>query len=165
MKMVFGGMSAIILLIGAGGAFYITHSYKNPLPANIKSQVSYKAIYPSKTKQIDPASYDYRPDQKTLTFIANVAGNNIVFTEQPAPESLGSAGQIYYPALGIHPYAQFATKLGPVALARFWQSGSLKPAGQSGILASGGTFLTAHSDKNLTNTEWKDLFDSLKITK
>jgi hypothetical protein len=41
----------------------------------------------------------------------------------------------------------------------------LKPVGQSAVLASNNTFLIAHSEKNLTNAQWKDLFESLKTSK
>jgi hypothetical protein len=67
--------------------------------------------------------------------------------------------------LGIHPYAQFKSNLGQVALTKFWQSGNLKPVGQSAVLAGSGTFLIAHSEKNLANNQWKELFNSIKITK
>jgi uncharacterized protein YxeA len=158
---------ALVILIVAtvGSILYLKQSNKNPLPPSIKSHVGYKIIYPSKTGQIDSNSYSYLTDKKTLTFSVNKDGKKIVFTEQPAPEALGSDTQAYYPALGIHPYAQFKTSLGQVALTKFWQSGTLKPIGQSAILASNGTFVIAHSEKNLTNAEWKDLFESLKITR
>jgi hypothetical protein len=58
--------------------------------------------------------------------------------------------------LGIHPYAQFKTKLGQVALTNSGNPEILKPVGQSAVLASGGTFLIAHSEKNLTNNQWKN---------
>lgn len=93
------------------------------------------------------------------------AGTNLVVSQQPAPESLGLNDQPYYPAIGIHPYAQFKTSLGTVALTKFWQSATLTPTGQSAILASQGTMLVAHSENSLTNQQWKSLFDSLKITK
>ncbi|HEX4774700.1 MAG TPA: hypothetical protein VH234_04235 [Candidatus Saccharimonadales bacterium] len=160
--------AALILIVTIGATasiLYVKAAPKNPLPSNIKTQLAYQAIYPSKTSQIDSTSYNYQVDRKTLSFNVKAYNNQIVFTEEPAPDNLGSDGQIYYPAIGIHPYAQFQTKLGPVALAKFWQSSSLTPIGQSGILASQGTLLIAHSDNNLTNAEWKTLFDSLKITR
>lgn len=154
-----------LILIGVGAYFYLKQNDKNPLPQSIKNQLNYKVIYPSDTKKIDASSYSYQKDNKTLSFNVKRENNNIVFTEQSAPDALGDNTQAYYPALGIHPYAQFKVGLGSVALTKFWQSKTLKPEGQSGVLASGGTFLVAHSEKNLTNTEWKDLFESLKITK
>lgn len=140
------------------------NAHQNPLPSDIKRQVSYGVVYPGKTSEIDAGSYAYRSDASSLTFKVNKFDTKIVFTEQPAPASLGG-NQPYYPALGVHPYAQFNTKLGPVALVKFWQSGSLKPIGQTGFLSANGTLLIAHSDKQLANDQWKQLFDSLKISK
>jgi hypothetical protein len=154
-----------VLVMAVLGAFLVPKLTKSsPIPADIAKQVSYRVIYPSKTHQIAPASFDYEPDQKTLSFIVNHNHKNVVFTEQPAPDTLAANGQVYYPALGLHPYAQFQTNLGPVALAKFWKSGSLDPVGQSGVLATNGVLLVAHTDKNMTNTEWKDLFNSLQLS-
>jgi hypothetical protein len=156
----------LVLTIAVSVGVYYSKQYnKNPLPENIRGVVSYKVVYPSNTKQIDSKSFNYQTDKKTLSFKVNTGASNVVFTEQQAPNALGSDTQAYYPALGIHPYAQFKTKLGQVALTKFWQSGNLKPVGQSAVLASNGTFLIAHTEKNLTNDQWKNLFQSLKITK
>jgi uncharacterized protein YxeA len=155
----------VLIVAVLGGVYYSRQTDKNPLPDNIRGVVSYKVIYPSSTKQIDAKSFNYQTDKKTLSFKVNTKTGNVVFTEQAAPDALGSDTQAYYPALGIHPYAQFKISLGQVALTKFWQSGNLKPAGQSAVLASGGTFLIAHSEKNLTNNQWKELFKSAKITK
>lgn len=157
--------ATVLTLAATATIFYLSQWSHNPLPPEVKRQLGYRVLYPSKTSRIDPASYDYQTDKKTLTFSVNMENQRVVFTEQPAPDNLGQDGQVYYPALGIHPYAQFKTKLGTVALTKFWQSGSLKPVGQSGILASNGTVLIAHSEESLTNAEWKDLFDSLVISK
>jgi uncharacterized protein YxeA len=157
---------AVLILAVVGAIFYIKQSNKNPLPPDIKQHVSFKVIYPSSSKaQIDKNSFVYQAKQKVLTFNVDFANVKVAYSEQVAPDSLGSDTQAYYPALGIHPYAQFKSDLGQVALTKFWQSGNLKPAGQSAVLASNGTFLIAHSEKNLTNSQWKDLFKSVKITK
>src|SRR4051794_2970517 len=156
----------ILVLAGAGTIFFITKSGKSPLPSDIKDNVSFKVIYPSShSAQVDKNSFVYQAKQKVLTFNVIFAGSKVAYSEQVAPESLGSDTQAYYPALGIHPYAQFKSNLGQVALTKFWQSGNLKPEGQSAVLASNGTFLIAHSEKNLNNAQWKNLFESLKITK
>jgi uncharacterized protein YpmS len=55
---------AILILAGAETVFYIRQSNKNPLPSNIKNQVSYKVIYPSETKKINTSSYNYQKDKK-----------------------------------------------------------------------------------------------------
>jgi uncharacterized protein YxeA len=155
----------VLIVAVLGSVYYSKQNNKNPLPENIRGVISYKIIYPSSTKQIDSKSFNYQTDKKTLSFKVNTGASNVVFAEQQAPEALGSDTQAYYPALGIHPYAQFKTKLGQVALTKFWQSGNLKPVGQSAVLASNGTLLIAHAEKDLTNSQWKNLFQSLKTTK
>jgi uncharacterized protein YxeA len=155
----------VLIVAVLGGVYYSKQNNKNPLPDNIRGMISYKVVYPSNTQQIDSKSFNYQTDKKTLSFKVNTGKGNVVFAEQQVPEALGSDTQAYYPALGIHPYAQFKTKLGQVALTKFWQSGNLKPVGQSAVLASNGTLLIAHAEKDLTNSQWKNLFQSLKITK
>jgi hypothetical protein len=157
---------AALVLAGTGTFFYIKQSSKTPLPSDIKEHVTFKVIYPSShAARIDKNSFVYQAKQKVLTFNVNFASTKVAYSEQVAPDALGSDTQAYYPALGIHPYAQFKSNLGQVALTKFWQSSTLKPEGQSAVLASKGTFLIAHSDKNLTNAQWKELFQSVKITK
>lgn len=156
----------ITLIVALAATFYIKGRAADPLPADISKQLSFRSIYPtSQAGKITGPGYTYLASQKTLSFTVSTAGTSVVFTEQPAPSSVGSGSQVYYQALGLHPYAQFVSKLGPVALVKFYHTGTLTPAGQSGILAADGTLLTAHSEKNLTNEQWKDLFNSLKISK
>jgi hypothetical protein len=155
-----------LIIAGAGTLFYVTKKSKSPLPSDIKEHVSFKIIYPSThSAHIDKNSFVYQAKQKVLTFNVEFAGTKIAYSEQAVPDNLGSDTQAYYPALGIHPYAQFKSNIGQVALTKFWQSGSLKPEGQSAVIASNDTFLIAHSNKSLSNTQWKDLFQNLKINK
>jgi hypothetical protein len=155
----------LLLLLASSLVLFVRTKGHNPVPENIKKQLSYKVIYPAKTEQLDPTSYSYNSDGKVLSYKINHNDAVVVVTEQPAPESLGASTQAYYPALGVHPYAQFQTNLGVVALTKFYHTGSLKPFGQTGFLASHGTLLIAHSEKDLTNAEWKTLFESLKVAK
>lgn len=156
-----GGLVIVFIL-----SVILTSNTGNPLPESIKSQISYKPVYPSsKTGTLDQKGYQYRSGQQTLSFSVNSNKNQISFSEQPAPDNLGAGDQVYFPAIGLHPYAQFQSKLGPVALVRFFQSGNLKPTGQSAVLVSHGTLVIAHSDKNMSNEQWKDLINSLKIAK
>jgi hypothetical protein len=155
-----------LIFILAGCIFLLAHKQaKNPLPPAIKSRISYRFVYPAKTNSISQVSYKYQADQSVLTFSSHAEGTKVVFIEQPAPASLGAGNQIYFPAIGIHPYAQFQSKLGPVALTKFYKPNTLDPAGQTGILAAHGTLVIAHPDKDLSNDQWKNLFNSLTISK
>jgi hypothetical protein len=156
---------AILVLLAIGIFLYSKHNQKTPLPPDLKRHVNFKVIYPRTTRvKIEPTSYVYRSQQKILTYKASYGGTTVVFTQQPAPPNIGTDTQAYYPALGVHPYAQFTTDLGQVALTKFYQSGNLKLFSQSAVMVSQGTLLTASSEKPLTNEQWKELFSSLKIT-
>lgn len=158
----------IVLTTLSSYAIHNRATAKNPFPLAIRNQVTFKIIYPSPAQsaaQIDRTSYDYLAEQKVLTYKLNFSGLELIVSQQPAPISLGTDDQAYYPALGIHPYAQFKTKLGQVALTKFWESSTLKPNGQSGILLTKGTLVTVHTADTLTNEQWKSLFDTLKIAK
>ncbi len=156
---------AVALVVGVSGYMVYAQQNNNPLPDDIKNQVGIKVIFPSQVSKIDEHSYYYQKDQKTLGFKAESFGTDIVFVEQPAPANAGTGDQVYYPALGIHPYAQFQSKAGPVALAKFWLSKTLESNGQTAVLIKDGTLVTARPAKDLSNSQWKELFDSLKITK
>ena len=157
---------AIVLLVSTGVFVFLKEQNKVPLPVDLKQHVKFKVLYPQpKQAQIQASSYIYQSKERILTFKADYAGTTIVFTQQPAPLNIGKDTQSYAASLGIHPYAQFQTNLGQVALTKFYQSGNLKLFSQSAVLVSQGTLLTATSEKPLTNQQWKNLLDSLKITK
>lgn len=156
----------VLLTISLVAFGYLSQQPTNPLPTKIKQVVNFKVIYPyTKLVKVNGESYQYISDKNVLIFTAIYNNHYLAFTEQPAPESLGSDSQPYYQALGIHPYAQFKINLGQVALTKFWQSGNLLPAGQSGLLSSKGTFLTVRTNDSLSNQDWKIIFSSLKVTR
>jgi len=156
----------VIIIICVGlVALYIIHSNKNPIPEVLRSQVDYKIIFPSNASTIDSNSYKFQISNQSVSFKVNNNNKTVVFTEQAAPNALNTGKQPYYPALGIHPYAQFSTKLGTVALTKFYQSGNYKPIGESAVLSSNGTLVIANTQNNLSNNEWKELFESLKTSR
>lgn len=159
---------AVLLMVACAAAaviFLSQFSGSVPIPSDIKKQVKYKIIYPPADTITDKGSIEYKAEDDTLTFNAKTAGANVVIVEQPAPDSLSANGQVYFPALNVHPYAQFQSSVGPVALTKFWQVGSLDPGGQTAILAAEGTMVLAKPDKDLTNAEWKDFFNSFKVSR
>jgi hypothetical protein len=161
-------ITALVLLLLLGSAAFVVLKDNNaaPLPKDLKDKVDFRVVYPAASNaQIQQTSYVYHAQQRVLNFKVYYADTTVVFSQQPAPRNIGSDTQSYYPALGIHPYAQFGTDLGQVALTKFYQSGSLKPFSQTAVMVSKDTLLAASSEKTLTNEQWKKLFDELKITK
>lgn len=164
-KNVLALVAALVVLGVATGVLFYLNNASNPLPSDIKNQLSYKAVYPPSGLGTIIDSYQYNQNDRVLTFSLRKFDTKIVFVEQKAPESLGANGQVYFPAIGIHPYAQFQSKIGPAALTKFYKSGNLEQFSQSGVLYSEGTLVWVGSQKNLTNDQWKTLFDGLKVSK
>ena len=162
----FAKLALIGLVILIGVLIYLSTIVSNPLPGPMRSQINFRVIIPvSSSVKLNSTSYSYDLDNKILSFTGSFQNNLFTFTEQTSPEAVGTDSQPYYPALGIHSYAQFKIDLGTVALTKFWQSGTLIPNGQSGILSSKGTLLTIHTDKSLSNQQWKNLFNTTKIVR
>lgn len=136
----------------------------NPLPASIQKQLEYPVAYPD-ADTIDLATVQYQSTEKTLSYVAKIEGEEVVVTQQPSAESLADGSQILFQALGLRPYAQFQSKHGPVALAKFYETATLAPKGQSAVLTFKKTLLVAtpKDNKELSNQQWKDFFDNLKV--
>src|SRR5437870_4220085 len=76
----------LLLIVAIGLLFFFLTRNTDPLPKDIKSQISFKVIYPSsKSGQLSDTGYKYHADQNALTFSSDRGGINIDFSEQPAP--------------------------------------------------------------------------------
>jgi hypothetical protein len=161
----FWGMAAVTALafLTVAAIYIFVQRQNNPIPADIRKQISYKPVYPMGAIGASVKKYDYQPNDKALVFNISYAGKSINVAEEPAPSTVGSGPQVSYQALGLHPYAQIASKLGPVALVKFYKPSSLQQIGEAGVLATNGTLVIAHSPAHLTNEQWKQLFDSMKV--
>lgn len=157
-----------LLAVGLIFLFFQIHD-TSTIPSRIRQQLSFKTIYPPASNLTpDQNSFNYQSDQKSLSFNVHYQGLEVSFTEQPAPDSLASGSQVYFQSLGLHPTAQFESKVGPVAIANFYKPGTLESNGQAAILVAQGTMVIAHpvdNNQKLANDQWKSLFDSLKLSR
>ena len=157
----------ILVLAGLGLLIYNRASSDNPVPTDIKKQLSFRTIYPQSPEiKVDTSSFNYQTDQKTLTFTVEYKGNDIVLTERQAPNGLTEAQN--YQSIGVHPYSQIQTRLGLVALTRAYiVEKTYEKQGQLAVLAAKGTLLiaTRTGDKELSDNDWLNLFNSMKVYK
>lgn len=156
----------ILLALGLAGWWLIQNRGGSTIPGEIKSQLSFRSVYAPADWQ--PQTFNYVDQQKTLSFKFKFEGSDMVATEQPAPDSLVSGSQVYFQGLGIRPTAQFATRAGQVAIANFYQTGTLEASGQAGILLADKTMVIIQPtdpQKKMTNDQWKRLFDGLKLSR
>ncbi len=151
----------LVILVSSSGS---------PIPKSIAQQANFRTVYPSDGKIVQGGSngYQYQSQQKAIVFKVNYQGATISVTEQTAPANLASGTGVYFSALGLHPVAQFDSKLGPVAILNFYKNKTLEPAGQSGLLVASKTMVIANpldAKTRLSNEQWKNFFDSLKQAK
>lgn len=134
----------------------------SPVPQAIRSEVSFEIIYPN-GYSIDQKSWKYLSSTRTVQFIAKKDGYTVVFTEQPTPLAYQNDQGAYDRFIGsLRPSASFSVPLGTVSLSNFVTSGDFQVVGVTGILKVKGTLLLAHPDTQLTDDQWRSLFESLK---
>ena len=147
--------------------FVLMADNKSPLPASLKQQISFLAIYPTVTDKlsVDQTSLSYQSAAKTLTFTANYKDTAIIVSEQSAPGDTTNPDLVYYQSLGLHPVTEIQTKPGLAVIVNFYTAGNFDSVGQNAILAKDGTLVIAHPDSNLSPTSWKDFFNNFRIYK
>jgi len=133
------------------------------VPPDIKKQLSFNAIYPgsSTDTQISPASFSYQPSQNSLAISLKYQGQSIILSEQKAPDSVLANTDAANQQLGVHPYAQFQSRLGLVSLTKLFQGKTYSAQGQLGVLVAKGTLILAHSATNLSTNQWEGFFNNL----
>ena len=135
----------------------------SPVPQTIRSEASFKIIYPN-GYSIDQKSWKYINNTQTVQFIAKKDAYTVVFTEQPTPLAYQNDQGAYDRFIGsLRPNANFNVPLGTVSLSNFVTSGDFQVVGVTGILKVKDTLLLAHPDTQLTDDQWRSLFESLKV--
>ena len=152
-----------VFIIIAAVAIWKWHA-KNTIPAEIRSQVSFHAVFP--TKKYDQSSFQYSASSHTLQFKSTEAGIKVLVTEQPLPANSGDnpaqdPGQMLS-RLGVRYFSQTQTRLGVVSVAKFWTR-SYSPNGQTAILGTHGVLVLAHPGSDLSPDQWTQVFNSLAI--
>jgi hypothetical protein len=135
----------------------------SPVPANIKHQINFRVIYPKKYP-IDTNSWKYLSSEKTLSFNAVINNNSVTITEQKAPLAYQNDKAAYNRFIGsLRPSANFDSPLGSVALTNFVTASDYQTVGATGILNAKGTMLLAHPTNNISEDDWRNLFNSMKV--
>lgn len=148
-------------------ALYLVFHNGSSLPPDVRSQLDFKSVY-APNSIVEPDSFKYTAQGKTLTFNVSYQGTKLSFSEQPAPSNLANDTGGYFQSLGLHPVAQFISKIGSVAVVNFYTPKTYEPGGQAAVLVTSGTLViatTVDKQQKLTNDQWKKLFDSLKISR
>lgn len=132
------------------------------LPKDIKKQVNFVVFYPTGSQAvIEKSSFKYDSSLKLLSFDTNFAGKQITFAEQGTPDSFVDDSNFYPKFIdSLNGYATFSSIQGQVDLTVPKEFNN-----QTGVMNAKGTLLFAKSSGNISEDNWKQLFNSFNYIK
>ena len=135
----------------------------SPVPKAIKIQANFAIIYP-RGYSIDTASWKYLSAEQSIQFTAQKDNYKIVFTEEKTPLEYQDDVAAYNRFIGsLRPRANFNVSLGGVAISNFVTAGDYQVVGETGILNAKGTLVLAHPDTQISDAQWRSLFEALTV--
>lgn len=154
----------------AGGTFVWLNVYKNDaiISKRILNEANFTIFYPrNATKNTndwqlekDRTTYDKNSGVLTIHAVQPSTGKQIILNEQPVPGAFTDVPTQYSTMLTtLHEYGELQLGFGTVALTHPQE---LK-GGQAAVANKAGTLIFAKPSVNLTNDEWRDFFESLRI--
>jgi hypothetical protein len=153
---------AFLITVGTIGLFVFVR--KPPvIPHNIQKQVNFAIFYPQVSSQasIQKTTFKYDPSLKQLSFIVNFSGRQITFAEQSSPDSFADDPNFYPKFIEkLNGYATFDSVDGRVDLTRPKEVKS-----QAAVMNSKGTLMFAKSNGDISEDNWKQLFNYMLFSK
>jgi hypothetical protein len=128
----------------------------------ITSQIGFLLFVPTNTESItyDKSSVKLDNSLKLVTFYVYVSGIRVTFAEQNAPDSFTDVPQLYDQLLNkLREYQDVSTMFGTVTLTRPVELSG----GQSAVADSKGTLIIARPAKDLTEDEWRTVFNNMQL--
>lgn len=155
---IFLGISIVLLWL------FIALKPKPFIRAGVKKNIPFTVLVPSDESLItlDKTSVKYDSTTKLLTYsgLINTNGAKLIFSQQPTPESFVDIPQAYEKLItSINQYSAFDSVQGKVYLTKPTE---LK-GGTSAVMNTKGVLMFIKPTKDITEDEWKKLFNSLKI--
>lgn len=147
--------------VAGGGLSWYQHGREEPLPDDVADQLSfapYKIVSTDDVKPVKPVNYD--SSVQLLTYQLSVKGIKVVVSQQPIPANFKDVENPFEQLskqMNVEQY--FKSKNGVVSVT--YPNG---PNGQqTALLNNNKALLLARPDKNLTISEWKELFGSFSV--
>ncbi len=162
-KLAYIVMCLVAIIALATGVFLHVRS-PQIIPAQIKQQLDFLIFLPEgdQSSHIDRQSFKYDANLKVFSVVITSFNVKNTISEQATPDSFNDIPG-YYDKLTekLNSYASFDTDLGKVYLTR---PDELKGK-QSAVMNTKGTLMFASPDKNLTDSQWRQFFNSLSVIK
>ena len=133
------------------------------VPAEIKRAVTSTILIPvGNDVAVKRESMRYDAKIKLLTFSTTEAGANVVFSEQPTPDSFTDIPQVYDKVvINMNEYASFSSDVGTVHLTR---PKDLQGK-QAAVMNTKGTLMFAKPEHDLSEDQWRKLINGLVVVK
>ncbi len=155
----------MVILVGVGGYLaYRKHASSKPtIDPNIRSAISFAALWPAKSAQltVGTSTIKYSKADKLFSYVATTnEGITLTISEESTPESFIDAPNSYEKLLaGMQKYRSFESQVGTVYLTRPPQLGG----GQSAVMNSKGTLLFVRPSRDLSDEAWMKIFNNLQL--
>jgi len=162
---VIGGLFAIALVV-FGGLWIYQNAHKPLISKDITSQVNYTLYVPpprgANKFLLDKTTIEYDKTERKVAMTARSADNKITFTVQPQPDAFTDVPGFYAKLLNtLNPYKELSTSIGTVTLTRPQELNG----GQTAVVNPNGTLIFAHPDKDISDQDWQEFFNNLKVIK
>jgi hypothetical protein len=136
-------------------------SSPSPIPASISSRVSFNIFYPRTDVpgiKPDNSSIDYSAANSALSFDVSVDNVKVAISEQNTPDIFSQSGVYSFKLDQAHEYSSFETASGEVDLTKPTELGGQTLA----WVNTRGTFMLARAYANLSENNWKLLFNNME---
>lgn len=166
MKQILIGISvAIAVLAGVFGAL-IYADHQRPVSSGVLKDATFTVYLPAEndeTWSVDRSTVQLSKETQVLTMTMRSESATVVITQQATPDPFRDIPNYYEKLLDkLHQYAEIQTAVGKVVLTR---PDELK-GGQSAVInTSKGTLMFAHPGRDMSESEWKQYFDALRVAR
>ncbi len=129
----------------------------------VRKQISFLVFAPGDPYEVDPKSVSYDDKAKVLYFKAQAGSGAVLnFNEQATPDSFVDVPEVYSKLTEkLQEYKTLDTAAGRVSLTHPVE---LKGK-QTAVVLSQGTMIFVRPDKDLSEDDWRELFNHLVIIK
>ena len=154
----------VILLLAVVSAviFLIFFNRQVIVPSSISQQANFVIFYPQPSQQVTVQikTFKYDPTNKQVSFIVSFSGRNITFAEQGSPDSFADDPNFYSQFITkLNGYTTFGSVNGTVDLTR-----PSEVKNETAVMNAKGTLLFANSNGDISEDNWKSLFNVLHYT-
>ena len=135
---------------------------KSPIPPTVTKQLTSTLLVPKGGGAvIDRESANYSKSEKLLIYTVAYAGTSIIVSEQPTPDSFIDIPDVYTKLVdGMNNYQTFEVNAGTVHLTRPKNLNGK----QAAVLNAKGTLLFAKPAADLSDDQWRVLFNHLQVS-